>query len=609
MRFAQSLKIRLRLQRRRHKKVTFAALAVAVALVLAAVYLWPVEQLRLIDERRCSYLPGFLCKAPAPQLAPFDPLKQPPPPSLDAAPAPEAVPDVPKPNPDQPKIVHINSAYTGERAKRLALGHRFYEGVMKTIIKARPNKPKVGLYSKLGRFHSERFETDFKHHPLHLEDYLSLFFQLTEDELDSMVRLHRYVLENLPDTAPEGLYAGDGIVYVGGGKFNWLTLLLIRLLRESGCKLPVEILIPTLDEYDLELCLRVFPVMNARCIHLPTALFGDKNTLPPHLDFKGYQYKLLAILLSSFENVLLMDSDNFAAYAPDHLFEKSPFTTTGMVVWPDYWRRSTLPAFYEIAGVKLSTSKLLPRYFEGLGEYVPQLPVDGLNWATEVPYHERVGAIPDPSSESGQLMINKRTHMKAVLLAFYYNLYGPNYYYSMFSQGAQGEGDKETFLAAALVLEKLFYQVGHFLAALGNFRGNEFNGKGMGQFDPVEDYEWNRQKQELRSKVPADQYQQEMRTLTEPRMLFIHANFPKLEPWSLMQDHQTIDKDGTRWRLFGDGVKDRTGTDFELDVWQQMHKLLCELNLRLENYKDVDRKELCKEVRDQLAFLELTALT
>ena len=70
-------------------------------------------------------------------------------------------------------------------------------------------------------------------------------------------------------------------------------------------------------------------------------------------EFKGYQYKALAILLSSFENVLLLDSDNIPAHSPEELFENDPFKSYGLVVWPDYWKRATSP-YYNIADIDVS---------------------------------------------------------------------------------------------------------------------------------------------------------------------------------------------------------------------------------------------------------------
>ncbi|KAK7679537.1 Golgi alpha-1,2- mannosyltransferase [Cerrena zonata] len=57
----------------------------------------------------------------------------------------------------------------------------------------------------------------------------------------------------------------------------------------------------------------------------------------------------------------------------------------------------------------------------------------------------------------------------------YYNYYGPDYYYPLLSQGAAGEGDKETFIAAAHKLKLPYYQVKEFNREFGPFRGDTAN--------------------------------------------------------------------------------------------------------------------------------------
>ncbi|GEQ67119.1 hypothetical protein JCM33374_g782 [Metschnikowia sp. JCM 33374] len=504
---------------------------------------------------------------------------------------------------DKEKIAHIKSF--SKDPERLALGHTFYKNIFKDIIKAKPS-----LDDKLERYRdgvvcqSERYD-DGKLDPLFSEEYLSSFLQLNDIELDALTASHKYIMDHLPEKAPQGLYEGDGIVYVGGGKFNWLTLLSIRSLRGGGCNLPVEILIPTLDEYDLELCTKVFPAMNAKCIYLPVALYGDDLDFASRLSFKGYQYKSLAILLSSFENVLLLDSDNIAAYSPDHLFKNEPFVSRGFVVWPDYWRRSTSPSFYKIAGESVSKSELLPRYSEHFGFYQQQSIAGKFDWFKEFPYHERVGAIPDPSSESGQLMVSKKSHLKAVLLALYYNSYGPKFFYPIFSQGTQGEGDKETFLAATVILKKPFYQVGKFLTSLGNVKHDVYTGHAMGQYDPVEDYKLSLEKKELSARLKGAELKTALSKIGDPKMMFLHANFPKLDPWALKEAGETLDKDG-RHRLYGSSLRWRTGTDLEMDIWKHMDTILCEARLAIDHFKDIGRNFLCAEISAQLKHLEST---
>lgn len=72
-----------------------------------------------------------------------------------------------------------------------------------------------------------------------------------------------------------------------------------------------------------------------------------------------------------------------------------------------------------------------------------------------------------------------------------YNVYGPKYYYPLLSQGSQGEGDKETFAAAAIYLDQPYYLVERSVDPLGFFQKNnqqDFRGVGMLQYDPIDDF-------------------------------------------------------------------------------------------------------------------------
>lgn len=510
----------------------------------------------------------------------------------------------PAPHPHQDKIDYIKHSYTKEEITRLRKTHRYYETVMEVLHKSRPKCHKLDKYPN-GMCQPDMVNIEDEG-TIYSERYLSRFLKLSDVQLAAMTESHTYAVENLPHSAPEGMYKGDGIVYVGGGRFNWLALLSIRSLRAQECNLPVEVFVPSLEEMDLELCSRVFPLMNARCVHLPTALVGRDAEYGAQFKFHGYQFKCLAILLSSFENVLLLDSDNIPVHDPTHVFTQGPFPSKGLVVWPDFWHRSTSPDYFKIANVVISRSQQLPKYDESNGEYIEQPADHELDWENS-PLHERVGSIPDPSSETGQLLISKKTHIHSLLVALYYNIYGPGYYYPLFSQGAPGEGDKETFIIGAVATKKPFYQVGKFVNAIGNFRNDKFNGNAMSQHDPVEDFEWNKEKKKLRQLVSGDTYKQAVSKLSAPKVLFMHCNIPKLNPWSCLKDKETVDETGQRYRLYSDGIKG-SKTDFELDQWNHMHQLLCDLRIQIDAFKHVDRDDLCREIEAQRDFLMVTGI-
>ena len=97
--------------------------------------------------------------------------------------------------------------------------------------------------------------------------------------------------------------------------------------------MPIEVFIPKIEEYESDLCNRILPELDARCIYMKNQLMNpNKDNLDSFankFEFKGYQYKALAILLSSFENVLLLDSDNIPAHSPEELFEMTHLNLMG----------------------------------------------------------------------------------------------------------------------------------------------------------------------------------------------------------------------------------------------------------------------------------------
>lgn len=582
------------LRRRSRLLFLLAASATVVFLLLGYLYVFLSDGTKFtssLGNERCGWLPALMCAQPH-----FEVVE-----TYEDAKSNVLIADL-----DKAKLKFIVGSYKGERSKSLKMGHDFYEQIMKVIKNAKPTCGKLDNYPN-GPAKAELVEiATGSNGRVFSEKYLSDALKLDESQKELMAASHKYALENLPENAPKGLYLGTGIAYVGGGKFNWMVLLSLRQLRARGCELPVEIFIPSLEEFELELCSAIFPLLNARCVHIPTALYKE-NESPDSLKFGGYQFKCLAIMLSSFENVLLLDSDNIPAHSPEAIFTNEPYLSKGLIVWPDYWHRTTSPDYYSIAGIEISRTKVLPKFHEKPGERIDQdQPGENFDWEN-YPYHEREGAIPDPSTESGQLVINKKTHMKSLLLALYYNLYGPDYYYPLLSQGGSGEGDKETFLAAAVVTHKPFYQIMKFLGALGNIRDGNFNGNGMGQHDPVQDYKWSVERHKLRKSLKGADFEAAVSQLKEPGLLFIHANHPKLDPWGLVKEHQIIQDNGERLRLYGWDLKDRVGSDVELDLWNYMDQLLCDWKINIDHYSEVDRSELCKEVRAHRDWLLSTA--
>lgn len=451
--------------------------------------------------------------------------------------------------------------------------------------------------------------------PVRTKEMLSNFLRLTEEEKEILAQSHVKFLHDMPTMIPEDLIAfskfnkfmkNDGIVYLGGDDYNQLALLSIQLLRETGSKLPVELIVPRESDYDIDLCQNILPNYNAQCKIM-------SHYLPKEITDKvqGYQLKNLALIISSFQRVLYLDADNIPIKNPDFLFCNEPFTSKHLVIWPDLWRRSTSPLFYDISHIDVSLeNRVRNSYFKNdkrQGSYS---------------YHDLQGTIPEASSETGQILINKSVHFRTLILSMYYNYYGPNFYYALLSQGAAGEGDKETFIAAAHRLGLPYYQVNEFNREFGPLKAkdkHEFFG--MGQYDPVIDYLQSKHKDIFGQddydhdyaidELDVEHLNYNFHYFKSSSLMFLHSNWPKfkLHEMFILNSYGRGPVTGIkRRRLYEFNLITEAKSDFELIIFQNLNKLYCELHINLRGIPDFDseeRKKICTEIANHISFLSV----
>lgn len=336
-----------------------------------------------------------------------------------------------------------------------------------------------------------------------------------------------------------------GIVTTANAKYMPILLVSLRMLRRTGNEMPVEVFIDDWSKYEPTVCEVVLPSLNAKCVVLSNVYNSAQYVKQPD----HYQYKIFAILFSSFQHVLFLDSDAFPAYDPSVLFTTAPYTTHGLVTWPDFWALTISRHWYHIAAIpeELAQSRL--------------------------------------STESGQLLLNKDIHRESLLMMVYYNYYGPDYYYILFSQGAPGAGDKETFVQAAQAVGLPYYQVRTGPSAIGRFRENNFVGSAIGQADPGLDFEYM---PPMRNHIHSEEKWQDVdlahpdadvakalnhtrKAPKKPRIAFIHQNGLKLNPATVLDDktRTTFEPDGTPHRMWGnkENMEKQLGYDIERRLW------------------------------------------
>lgn len=462
---------------------------------------------------------------------------------------------------------------------------------------------------------------------------------ISDSVLTELQDKHRQIVRDLPTKLAESTYIKNskGVVIIGGKKYSWLAYLSLLALRETGSRLPVEVIMPTKKDYEQEFdfCNKVLPTLDAKCIVLPDVL--GRVVMKGRL-FSNFQFKSLALAVSSFENILMLDSDNIPITNPDSFFDSKLYKYYGMITWPDYWKRTISPKFYELADIEVNEEKRV-RY----GPFPLYAPAsENANIEHDInstPYHDLQGTIADMSTEAGQLIINKRTHGKTILLALFYNLYGPGLFYKLFSLGEQGEGDKDTYVAAATVSKQTYYQVRSTISTLGyHDNNNRYHGVAMGQKDPVFDYDMflklvHEPMMSQMKEMNDDQQQSTMKTIKEQieyldnlkslrfhqnndnPIFTIHCNFPKLDPKEYMTNQDLYDpgKSKLKYRVYGDfkypkyitknGNHELGQVDFEFEQWSRIHDILCVKRIPFVYFEKTNADELCLFITNQVNWL------
>lgn len=475
-------------------------------------------------------------------------------------------------------------------------------------------------------------------------NYLSKLMEFDDIFLEDLKMKHEIIISSLPSTNCP-FYNGSGYVFIGGSTYSWFSLLSIQSLRKTGSTKPIELVIPHKKDVDKMLCEKVLPMYNAKCI-----TFEDiypKKVLQ-NLNASGYQLKALAILASSFEKTIYLDSDVFSVENPDKLFDSKLFSKYGMITWPDFWRRTTSPKLYESLGVELKWEpvRFLNDYFTP--DEVLYKPDDFKNPKDNINFHDLKGTLPEWSTEAGLLVINKATHFNTLLLALYYNINGPAGYYPLLSQGGAGEGDKETWPLAAHILNQTWWQVNKQPdKTYGTWikDRNWIVDSSIIQVDPLEDWEgilgltwtqelwrtemiyrggyvynydysfgkegytysevmgaalnggmtsfskdgeknWKRMYEEDKS---VNHYPVPM--LSKPSDMFYHVHSPKVDPWHYVLDDLFTDMYGKQMRNFGT-VWPRLGWDFETWIWETVRENICGYDENIPSVNGLDREQI-----------------
>ncbi|EAW13162.1 alpha-mannosyltransferase [Aspergillus clavatus NRRL 1] len=376
---------------------------------------------------------------------------------------------------------------------------------------------------------------------------------LKENDRKAMEEAHASYLQDIRDAKrlrPPHTTGTRGLVTTAGKSYLPLVVSSLRMLRRTGSTLPAEVYMKDASEYEKKICENVLPSLDARCLVL-SEIVGKEP-------IAHYQLKAFAVLFSSFEEIIWMDADCFPLHKPEELFEVEPFKSNGLVTWPDFWASTASPAYFELSH-----------------QPIPPMSVR-------------------QSSETGIFMVSKKTNYITLLLAAYYNYYGPSHYFRLLSQGAPGEGDKETFLQAAAAVGEPFYAVSERVQALGHWKPDNqgLSGSAMAQADPREDYALTSQ-DKWRVRDPS--------VGKPPRVFFIHAHYPKFNPaenlfGSKWETAPTLKADGSEGRAWTapEDVVSRFGYDAEKNYWEEIKWLSCDPKTEFRTWET--KAQVCQQV-------------
>lgn len=232
------------------------------------------------------------------------------------------------------------------------------------------------------------------------------------------LKLFRTALENwhaqehsIPSKQP-----GRCIVTLGGGaKYFICAYVLVRMLRELGCKLPIEWWY--IDDLEMD------AVAKRIASELPgVELRSIKEATGTVLG--GWQSKIFAIMHARHEEVLFLDADQVPISDPTYLFDEPSYKKTGAMFWPDF-----APMGWDVTR----------EAFE-----IMSLPVPG---STERPgWHNPTDYKP---FESGQLLIHTTRTVREISLTALLNVHSDLWYPQ---PGGRWSwliyGDKSTFYLA-----------------------------------------------------------------------------------------------------------------------------------------------------------------
>ncbi|KAF0709928.1 hypothetical protein As57867_005691, partial [Aphanomyces stellatus] len=214
----------------------------------------------------------------------------------------------------------------------------------------------------------------------------------------------------------------------------------IKSLREFNCSLPIEVW------YRPEEMAHTDAIVQSLVAKFNVVARAILDPMATRFFTKPY-----ALFYSAFDNVLLLDCDNFAIRDPEYLFDTPEFAATGALFWPDYWKPDNT-CF-------------------GIDAYSMIWDLTGIDFVDMF------------EQESAQLLVNKPASMAALHVLMFYSFVSPRF----LADFNLVYGDKDLYRLAWLKAGVPFHMIKRPPGSVGRRmrqNGNGFCGKTMAQHDP-----------------------------------------------------------------------------------------------------------------------------
>ncbi|KAL3136081.1 hypothetical protein ABBQ32_007105 [Trebouxia sp. C0010 RCD-2024] len=256
----------------------------------------------------------------------------------------------------------------------------------------------------------------------------------------------RYVKKCIADLATGGKDAKAsratvGIVIPAGGKAMLSsTLAVATLLRETlKSSLPLEVVYNGPEEHDAPLISQLQALQNVTCLDARQVAYPRHH---PPSNLKGLSFEFKAFILAyvtTFDQVLMLDADNFPLRKPDDLFTSSTtsqgslFEQHGNLFWPDFGQKQG------------NTSSILAPHLD-------MKPEAYTTFNLSVPWEDPTR--PHVFTESGQLLFDRARHADVLEWLWFLNSHRRPVFDWVW-------GDKDTYRLAFALAGKLdsFQQV------------------------------------------------------------------------------------------------------------------------------------------------------